>query len=81
MTLHHCRLILETETESGTKSCFHYLCLNVWQERVLLPEFVTYRIKIIRRFAKKLFLFSFVRVSIIIPENCLRPHIPYIIFT
>ena len=28
MTLHHCRLILETETESGTKSLFHYLQKN-----------------------------------------------------
>ena len=28
-TLHHCRLILETETEPGTKSRFHYLCLGV----------------------------------------------------
>ena len=28
-TLHHCRLILETEMEPGTKSCFHYLCLGV----------------------------------------------------
>ena len=26
MTLYHCRLILETETEPGTKSRFHYLC-------------------------------------------------------
>ena len=25
-TLHHCCLILETETEPGMKSCFHYLC-------------------------------------------------------
>ena len=25
-TLRYCRLILETETEPGTKSCFHYLC-------------------------------------------------------
>ena len=25
-TLHHCRLILETETEPGTKSRFQYLC-------------------------------------------------------
>ena len=35
-TLRHCRLILETETEPGTKSCFHYLCLQVmdryWKE-------------------------------------------------
>ena len=28
MTFHHCRLILETETESETKSRFHYLCLK-----------------------------------------------------
>ena len=28
-TLHHCRLILETEMESGTKSRFHYLCPQV----------------------------------------------------
>ena len=27
-TLCHCRLILETETEPGTKSRFHYLCLQ-----------------------------------------------------
>ena len=27
-TLGHCRLILETETEPGTKSCFHYLCCH-----------------------------------------------------
>ena len=26
MTFYHCSLILETETEPGTKSCFHYLC-------------------------------------------------------
>ena len=25
-TLRNCRLILETKTEPGTKSCFHYLC-------------------------------------------------------
>ena len=25
-TLRHCRLILETDTEPGTKSRFHYLC-------------------------------------------------------
>ena len=28
-TLGHCRLILETETEPGTKSCVHYLCPQV----------------------------------------------------
>ena len=28
-TLRHCRLILETETEPGTKSRFHYLCFKV----------------------------------------------------
>ena len=28
-TLHHCRLILETKTESGTKSRFQYLCPKV----------------------------------------------------
>ena len=28
MTLHHCRLILETETEPGKKSSFHYLCIK-----------------------------------------------------
>ena len=28
--LHHCRLILETETEPGTKIRFHYLCLPVY---------------------------------------------------
>ena len=28
-TLHHCCLILEMEMESGTKSRFHYLCLEV----------------------------------------------------
>ena len=28
-TFHHCRLILETETEPGTKSYFHYLCIVV----------------------------------------------------
>ena len=27
-TLHHCRLILEMETESGTKSRFQYLCFD-----------------------------------------------------
>ena len=27
-TFYHCRLILETETEPGTKSRFHYLCLS-----------------------------------------------------
>ena len=27
-TLHHCRLILETEMEPGTKSRFHYLCFQ-----------------------------------------------------
>ena len=27
-TLRYCRLILETETEPGTKSHFHYLCLE-----------------------------------------------------
>ena len=31
--LHHCRLILETETEPGTKSSFHYLC-----PKVILPQ-------------------------------------------
>ena len=28
-TFYHCRLLLETETEPGTKSRFHYLCLEV----------------------------------------------------
>ena len=28
-TLRYCRLIFETETEPGTKSRFHYLCLQV----------------------------------------------------
>ena len=27
-TLRYCRLILETETETGTKSRFHYLCMR-----------------------------------------------------
>ena len=30
-TFYHCRLILETETEPGTKSRFHYLCCTVLQ--------------------------------------------------
>ena len=28
-TFQHCRLILKTETEKGTKSRFHYLCIQV----------------------------------------------------
>ena len=36
-TLHHCRLILETEKEPGTKSRFHYLCPQALS--VLYPGF------------------------------------------
>ena len=33
-TLHHCRLVLEMETEPGTKSRFHYyLCLQATTAR------------------------------------------------
>ena len=35
-TLHHCRLILETETESGTKSRFQYLCIKVVKKMLSL---------------------------------------------
>ena len=39
-TFHHCRLILEMETEPGTKSRFHYLCpQGVWGERILRTDF------------------------------------------
>ena len=31
MTLYHCHLILETETESGMKSRYHYLCSAVFK--------------------------------------------------
>ena len=40
MTLHHCHLMLETETESGTKSRFQYLCLDAKLDYKQVEDFI-----------------------------------------
>ena len=42
MTFCHCRLILEMETEPGTKSRFHYLCLEHHHETITSDVFNLY---------------------------------------